>query len=232
MVYGENYKPFAWGDQGKAMGVQVEFVQEVLANKLGLQVHHEALPWKRAQMLVATGERDGFFTVPTPERETYTQQTTRPFYETHFVMHTSTKNPLIERLKAVQSLPDLAAIPDLKHVHMLGSGWHENALRNMQTVYTIIDAAKIPIMLDTQRADLYIEQKEMFRFQVNELKMGKEILTLDTPSLGRLGWHVFIGKKSKFTHLIPKIDQKLAEMQSSGELEQIRLRLFRKFGME
>ncbi len=232
IVYGESYKPFAWGVDGKAYGVQPEFVEAVLGGKLGLNVVHQALPWKRAQLLVEQGERDGFFTVPTPVRAKYTEHPATPLYETHFVMHTSVTNPKLAELKAIQSLRDLEARPDIKHVHMLGSGWHEQALKRMRTIYTIVDAGKIPIMLSSQRADVYIEQKELFRYQVRALNMEKEILTFERPSLGELGWYIFIGKRSRFIGLIPKLEEQLRVMQASGELLAIQQKLFKKYGAD
>ena len=99
ITYGANYKPFAWGGKGVPFGVQKDFVEEILAKKLGVKVINESCPWARCQKLVKEGLKDGFFTVPTQERAKYTITSSQPFYETHFVMHTSKKTTILNSLK-------------------------------------------------------------------------------------------------------------------------------------
>lgn len=232
ITYGNKYKPFAWEKNDVARGVQVEFVEEILGKKMGLKVNHEPYPWKRCQVMVKNGEKDGFFTVPTPLRSEYTLKSRIPFYETHFVMHMSKNNPKISKLRNVKSLKDLERMPEIMHVHMLGSGWHTSALENMKSVSAIPDASLIPLFLVMQRADVYIEQDEMFRFQVKSLGLSDKILTLKEPVIRRLGWHIFISKKSKYCALIPKINETLESLRETGELEKIKQRLFLRHGIE
>lgn len=66
IAYGSDYKPFAWGENGKPFGVQKDFVEEILVKRMGIKVIHQAFPWKRCQEYVRLGMKDGFFTVPTP----------------------------------------------------------------------------------------------------------------------------------------------------------------------
>jgi len=114
---------------------------------------------------------------------------------------------------------------------MLGSGWHINALKNMKNISTIPDASNIPMMLKLLRADLYIEQAEMFRYQAKKAGVLDELVTLNETSIRKLGWHIFIGKKSKYQALIPKINQVLARLHASGELEKIKQKIFLKYGI-
>lgn len=97
IIYGSDYKPFAWGEEGVPLGVQRDFVEEILAVRLGINVIHETCPWARCQVLVEQGVKDGFFTVPTAQRATYTITSKLPFYETHFVMHSSKKIHILNR---------------------------------------------------------------------------------------------------------------------------------------
>ncbi len=226
IVYGEAYKPFAWGKGLEARGVQRDFVQRILVDKLGLKVRHEVLPWRRAQNYVRDGERDGFFTVPTDERATYTDATALPFYETAFVMHTARQSPHVEALRNVHAVQDLEALPELRHIHMLGSGWHEAALKNMRSVERAIDASRIPGMLVSQRADVYMEQLEMFRFQAEEQGLLGQIVSFPETPLRKVGWHLFIGKKSKHRDLLHRINEVLRQMQASGELDRLKREIF------
>lgn len=232
ITYGSKYKPFAFGNNSVAYGVQKDFVEKILSEKMGIKVNHEAYPWRRCQKYVREGIKDGFFTVATAERAEYTIHSSIPFYETNFVMHTSKRNRNVARLKTVKSLKDLEAMHGIKHIYMLGSGWHENALKNMKNVITTPDASTIPLMLALQRADVYIEQSEMFRYQAKEKGILDELLTLNEPPMKKLGWHIFIGKKSKHQSLMPKINDMLEQLQASGELEKIKMEIFKKYGIE
>jgi len=231
ITYGADYKPFAWGEEGISYGVQKDFVEEILGKRLGIKVIHETCPWARCQQLVREGLKDGFFTVPTPQRAQYTKASSLPFYVTHFVMHTSKNNPNIKHLKTITSLKELEKTQSIRHIHMLGSGWHINALKNMKNISTIPDASNIPMMLKLLRADLYIEQAEMFRYQAKKAGVLDELVTLNETSIRKLGWHIFIGNKSKYQALIPKINQILARLHASGELEKIKQKIFLKYGI-
>lgn len=231
LTYGADYKPFAWEEMGLAVGVQKDFVEAILVNELGIRVDQVACPWARCQIRVKEGEEDAFFTVPKAERAEYTIATDIPFYETRFLMHTSRLNKQLKPLSAVKSLKDLEAIPNIRHVHMLGSGWHKNALKDMKIVYTIPDASNIPVILDTQRADLYIEQYEMFHYQAKLHGLEARMLTFPEPQIRQLGWHLFIAKNSPALKLMPEINQKLKELKLSGRLEEIRKEIFSNYGL-
>jgi len=198
---------------------------------MGLKVSHHPCPWKRCQKMVELGLKDGFFTVPTPARANYTSKSIVPFYKTFFMMHTSKNNPNLEKLKAIRSIKELESMPDIRHVHMFGSGWHEKALRGMPTVMTVGDSSLIPNYLVRGRADVYIEQSELFRYQVKAKGISDKILTLKEHPIQELGWHIFIGKESKHRTLIPEINKVLMALKASGELDQIKLVLFEKYGI-
>ena len=231
IVYGDAYKPFSWGSGFDAKGVQRDFVQRILVDKLGLQVRHEVLPWRRAQIYVRNGERDGFFTVSTQERLSYTEATTLPFYETSFVMHTARSNPRARTLQSVKSLQDLKALPELRHIHMLGSGWHEAALKGLPHVAQATDASRIPAMLAQQRADVYIEQAEMFRFQAEEQGLLGQIVSFSDAPMHRVSWHLFFGKNSPHRDLLPRINELLRKLKASGELDRIKREVFERNGI-
>ncbi len=232
VVYGADYKPFAWGDAQQVQGIQKDMVEAVLSKKLGLTVVHEACPWARCQLLVKQGLKDAFFTVPTPERATYTRASARPFYQTQFLMHTRRDNPNIPLLKNVTDLQSLAAYPSIRHVFMLGSGWHESNLSHMIRIERIKDSSKIPLMLDLGRADLYIEQEELFRYQAQELGLDANMLTLKSPVMQEVGWHLFISNQSSKQHLLAQINTLLDALHHSGELKQIRNQVFKKYGID
>lgn len=67
----ENYPPFEMVVGGKLKGVHVEMV-EAVAQRLGLRVKWQSLPWKRALRMVELGQADGVTYIGrTPEREAW-----------------------------------------------------------------------------------------------------------------------------------------------------------------
>ncbi|MDI9244720.1 transporter substrate-binding domain-containing protein [Marinobacter sp. CHS3-4] len=230
--YGDAYEPFAWVEEGQVRGIQVDFVEAVLVERMGLKVRHEGCPWNRCQREVRKGEKDAFFTVPTAEREEYTLKSLFPFYVTRFVMHTSRENRFRDQLSEVRTLEELESMTELRHVHMLGSGWHESALANMEHVQTSHGADMIPILLARDRADVYIEQAEMFRYQARQKGVLDEVISFDQFAAGALGWHLFIGRDSKHADVMSRIDLVLAEMTASGELQTLKRQIFAKYGVE
>jgi polar amino acid transport system substrate-binding protein len=67
----DDYPPYEMVSQGKPTGFHVEMA-EAAAQSLGLQVHWRSLPWKRALMLVETGQADAVTYISrTPEREAW-----------------------------------------------------------------------------------------------------------------------------------------------------------------
>lgn len=232
ITFGNGYKPFAWGEGTAVKGVQVDFVKEILQERLGLAVVAEGCPWKRCQRLVRRGKKDGFFTVPTKEREEYTQKSGVPFYETHFLMHVRVDNPLVEDLRRVRSLDDLEHMPRIRHIYMHGSGWHENALKKMKKITTVPDASVIPRMLVLDRADVYIEQDEMFWYQAKEQGVADKLLSIEEPVIRTVGWHLFISKESEHVSIMGKVDKTLEDLKASGELDEIKHELCLKYGIE
>lgn len=229
IVYGEGYAPFAFSENDNAVGIQKDFVEEILVKRLKLNVKHEICPWRRCQSLVKDGRRDGFFTVSTPERLKYTDKNTVPFYQTSFLLHTQKNNPFLESLKNIKSLKELKSIESLKHVHMLGSGWHEHNLKGFKNITTLKDTQDIPLFLSKGRADIYIEQDKVFKYQLAAQGLQNKLVTLNDPVIEKLGWHLFIGKHSKHRDIIQKVDTLLLSLRDSGELEKIKEKIFSKY---
>jgi hypothetical protein len=72
----------------------------------------------------------------------------------------------------------------------------------------------------------------MFRFQAAEAGLLPQLVTLREPSLRKVGWHLFLSKKSPHVGLMSRINEALRQMQASGELERIKLDVFKKNGVE
>ena len=106
-VYYSTYAPFGWDDNGEMKGIYIDVVNKVIVEKMGLEIEHKALPWKRAQDMVKRGEADGLCTVATPARLEYSDMTTETLIEANFKIFTSADNPRLASLRTVRSIPEL-----------------------------------------------------------------------------------------------------------------------------
>lgn len=231
IAYSDAYPPFASADGSYAQGIQIEILEEIFADQLGYELRHVSCPWKRCQFLVKNGFYDAFFTVITPERLEYSTPISIPVYKTNFVLHTSHDNPNLSSILEVHNLEKLVNSKNVYHVHMLGSGWHEEAFRGLDNVLTVANAASIPLILAQHRADVYVEQAEIFEPQVRKLNLESEIVTLHNNVMKSMGWHLFISKNSDFHVDIEKINDQLLQLQSAGILEEVKNRVFLKYGI-
>ena len=67
----ENFRPFAWTENGKVRGIDVEIIQE-MCRRLEIRCEISAYPWKRALLYTKTGVVDGAFAgFKNQEREAY-----------------------------------------------------------------------------------------------------------------------------------------------------------------
>ncbi|MCV2351006.1 substrate-binding periplasmic protein [Paucibacter sp. Y2R2-4] len=67
----DDYPPYEMVLKGKPAGLHVEMV-EAAAQSLGMKVHWRSLPWKRALLMVETGQADAVTYISrTPEREAW-----------------------------------------------------------------------------------------------------------------------------------------------------------------
>ncbi|WP_051275377.1 substrate-binding periplasmic protein [Aestuariibacter salexigens] len=232
IVYSDAYKPFVWEQDGKAVGLQVDFVDEILSAQLGLRVKHVTCPWKRCQLLVEEGDMDGFFTVVTPERERYTERTSIPFYTTDMVIHTANNNPYLQDILGISTKADLDTFAKkLALVFMRGSGWHIANFQHWRNATQVTEAWRIPEMLTELRADIYVEQAEIVRYQAQQLGLSEQLVTLTSPVIEQVQWHLFISQHSPHQNILSRVDARLLELTESGELDRIKQRIFSKYGL-
>ncbi len=92
----------------------------------------------------------------------------------------------------------------------------------------MVNATKIMELLKHNRADIYIEQTLLVRYQLKQLGMQADIVEIPNV-MDMTHWNLCIGKKSPFANLMPAIDQKLEEMQKNGALKKLQDKIFSKY---
>jgi len=169
LVYAQGYIPYSWeGDNGKVQGVEIDFVNEIIGKRLGINVKHEIYPWARSQSMVKAGSADAFVTIPNDVRRQYTQVTNIPFFETKFLLYTGMSNPKKHDLMKINSLTELIKNDGLIHGQIVGGGWHAIHLKGAKKVHEVLNSIQILKILDRNRVEVYIEQSPLISYEIKK----------------------------------------------------------------
>jgi polar amino acid transport system substrate-binding protein len=227
--YATGYEPFSFSDDGRtARGILVDLMDEILGRQMGIPVVHEICPWARCQHRVEHGKRDAFFTIPTPRRRGYTTVSRLPVFSSAYIIFTGVNNPRINEIRQIKSLGELRKHRDLINVCILGAGWHNTNLKDVKHLSQVLNSTKIMELLKHNRADIYIEQTLLVRYQLKQQGMQADIVEIPNV-MDMTHWHLCIGKKSPFVDLMPAIDRKLEEMHKNGALKKLQDKIFGKY---
>ncbi len=229
IVYAAGYEPFSWSDkEGRAVGILVDLLDELLGRRLNMELSHEVFPWARAQKLVWRGDRDAFFTIPNKERAKYTDFSTLPIFTSRFVIYTGAGNPYLEEIGTIRGLDDLKRRTHLVNAHILGGGWHMTHLSGVKHLRIIPDSKKILELLKFNRIDVYIEQEALIDYQLMKLNLTGQIVgfsnVMDTTQ-----WHLCVGKKSPFAEILPRLNSLMTAMEKDGTLDKVRKAVFAQY---
>lgn len=229
IVYAQGYEPLSWKDEeGKAKGIEIDFLEAILSRRMGLSIQHETYPWARSQMMVKKGDRDAFLTIPNAERRTYTEITKLPLFSTNYTLFTGASNPKKEALRAIRSLEELKSMEGLRHIMITGGGWHTTHLGEVKSMQQVTNSTQVLKMLAMNRADVYVEQAALVNYQIKILRLRGQILEIPTV-MTKVDWHLCIGKKSPFVELLPQLDKVLENMRKEGALEKLQTEIFSQY---
>ncbi len=216
-----NYPPANFQTQDNEFsGFFHDIVIEVFNKGLGIGVAIEIYPWKRCQAMVKNGSADIMVTIPTSDRLAYAVTHSRPIWIKRRILYTYHNHP---DLANIQQLNSLAAIKNggYRVVSYLGNGWIEKAVMGIDI--PVVFATSVDgmyRMLAAQRGDLIIEEKSLAAPRIAEQRLSGKII--ETSGVGsESGFHILIGKQSRFAHLIARVDREVETMRRSGRLDQI-----------
>jgi len=225
----ENYPPFSWMNSSQTIeGILKDFLHELLETRMGINVTYNIYPWARGQKLVEDGIADAFFTIPNSNRQLYTEITKTPIFSSDYFMYTSKFNPNLELLRNTHTLTDLKALSNLTHAYIVGAGWHGENLGDLPNIWIEQDSKHILALLQFNRADVYIEQRPLMNFQIKMFGYKGEIIEIPN-KMDTTPWHLCISKKSPFTMILPELNELLENLDSTGELESLREKIFSQY---
>ncbi len=227
IMYAQGFEPFSWSDP-EPRGILIDFMDEILGRRLNIPIQHEICPWARCQHMVANGQRDAIFTIPNAQRRAYAEVSHLPLFSSEFVIFTGAKNPQLDEIREIKSLAELKSRPELVNVSIIGGGWHGVNLEGVKQHTRVVSSTEIMKLLKHNRADIYIEQAALVRYQLKMLGMEQDIVEIPNV-LDVTGWHLCIGKGSPLVGLMPAIDRELELMQRDGSLERLRREIFSRY---
>ncbi len=227
IMYAQSFEPFSWAGP-EPRGILVDFVDEILVRRLNIPLKHEIGPWARCQHMVANGQRDAIFTIPNAQRRAYAEVSRWPLFSSEFVIFTGVNNPHIDEIRQIGSLAELKLHPELVNVSIIGGGWHSTNLEGVKQHTRVVNSTEILKLLKHNRADIYIEQAALVRYQLKMLGMEQDIVEIPNV-LDVTDWHLCIGKRSPLVGLMPAINRELEQMQRDGSLERLRREIFSRY---
>lgn len=219
MVYFDDFAPYSWRDeQGKMRGLMIDLMDQVAA-QMGLPITHEGYPWQRAQKLVRMQQADGFVTIATEERRTYTLIVTEPVASTDLTLFTRQGHPQMAAFLRAKGLGDLKTFTFLDY---FGNGWSKQNLVGF-TVHRTNNVDNIFKMLAAGRGDLIVTDPLVARFKLNELGLSGQVVEVPL-MVASTPFNLCIGKHSRFNTLIAEFNSTLQQLRSKGELARITAR--------
>lgn len=209
----EEYPPFEYKENGKAMGMDIEILDAVKA-KAGINFTIEFLPWNRALDQVQKGSADGIFSMlKNAEREAFLHFPAQPLYTSRTVLF------------AHESFAgDIKTIDDLKGQTVgvvLGNSYGKAF--DSATHFTKDGAADQETMMKkfiSGRSKLIITSEEVGQYLLKKLGGKGRVLSLE---VSKEQYYVGISKSSaNGKTLFEKMSQAFADLEKSGELDKIR----------
>lgn len=203
-----------------AQGLFYEIFREVLEKEMGMKLQVDFKPWKRAQLMVASGKADFILTVATKERLTYAKKSDAPFYELYLKLYTWKGHPKLHEINQIRNVKGI-----LKHklipVTNLGNGWHKENIDKfgVPTIYARADQ-HLPAVLASKRADIMIEAVAPMNMMIRKLSLTKKLVLTDG-KFGPIQFHLLMSKKSSFLDLLPEINKVFIRLKNAGRINQI-----------
>ncbi|MFB2862672.1 substrate-binding periplasmic protein [Aeromonas sp. MdU4] len=219
MVYFDDFAPYSWRDeQGKMRGLMID-VMDLVAKEMGIRVSHSGYPWQRAQKLVQATQADGFVTIATHERRTYTLVVEQPVTITRLTLFTRRDHPDIAVFQHADRLSAFSAYTFLDY---FGNGWGKENLASFKVHHTI-NVDNVFKMLAAGRGDLMVTDPLVARFKINLLGLSGKVVEVPL-LLESTPFNLCIGNHSRFNTRVNEFNHTLQKLRQSGELARIEAR--------
>lgn len=199
--------------------VYLQLAQEAL-RRAGIEYTCEALPWRRAQMMVELGEQDAMVTLATADRAEYSVAVDEPLYHLPLHAFTSASHPRREELAKLRHISELRSWQVLSY---LGDGWTQSHLESTgMSVAWSRDLATVLNQLALQRGDLTIAAEVEAMPVIRALGLSDRVVRLPNV-FDTLDFKFLMSKQSPHIDKLPLIAAAIRSMREDGTIERISL---------
>lgn len=216
LVYFNDFAPYSWEKNGKLQGILIDIMKEALQERLHTPITQTGYPWARAQMQVQAQKADGFVTVPTKERLTYTTAGDEAVISLKIKLFTYPSHPDIQKLSRIQHPRELQ---NYKIGDYIGNGWAKETFKG-QDVLWFPNQDQVFGMLSHQRIDALASDQYTAARYIRELHIQHNIIELPV-TFHQSDFHLCIQKDSPYTKIIPQFDQTIRQMKQEGTWQKI-----------
>lgn len=222
ITYAEDWAPYSYRDEnGNMQGILVEIANELLRNKLHLDVRNEGFPWKRAQKLAEEGTFDAVITYPSENRkkkylyakEPLTNLEWRGFsskYSKNYVSTMASKDPL--------SIKD----KELAFCAVLGDETSFGLLKNANGKVHKAKNVDIAIKhLNKGRSDFFINSRLTTMHTIYRNGIVDDV-QIHSKIYKQVPFHFLLSKKSDFDkRVITRLDKLVVKMKKDGSYKKM-----------
>lgn len=217
MTYFNNFPPFSWSaEDGTMKGILVDVMDELVGTGMGIPLSHQGFPWARAQQMVKEGDADGFVTVPTPARREYTDVGKEDVIMSKMVIFVKKGSGKSGEIRAAKGLSDLK---DFSIIDYVGNGWGDRNLEGFKR-HLAPKMDNVFQMLVGDRGDLCITDSVVGWYTLKRLGLQDQVEEMPLV-LDQVPFVLCVGKGSKFSGVVEKLDAALKEAKAAGKLQEI-----------
>lgn len=208
-----HYPPYSREENGVALGLEIDLLNEALGKRMGYTLQHKVLPWERAQQMVKNGEADAFVATRNPERAAYADTSAEALTYWDVALYFRKGDT---RFAHIRSMQDLAG---MQIGTLNGNGWSRKNLVGMQVQY-VNKMNLLPKMLLLGRIDVIPDNPYVMR---NLLRQEPGAASIDEvlPGFLREGMYLHAGKHSALRRQLPELDAVLRKMKQDGSWQRI-----------
>lgn len=211
MVIGyADYRPYSYPEGESVKGLEVDVLNAVLTERLGVELEHRVLPWKRVQHYVASGELDAFVAVASEQRSAFAAASKQPLITGRIAAFVRADN---SRFWPFESL-SLDHLKPHRLAVIAGSGWAARHLPGymLEEAFSIESMAQ---MLQAGRVAAVVENALIFADYIRSNGMSPGIRAIPIAQT-EFDLVLYISRKSPYLELLESFDRELEAMHLDG----------------
>jgi len=219
--YYHQWQPISYSDEGKAaQGMLISVLDAVLDDRMGVDVIHTGLPWKRAQYDVKMGQADALCAFPSPARKDYLLFTNESSFELEVVFFCRKDSLASEVLRASSSFEDLYP---LKFGDLLANDWAKQKLKDHSNVTFAPNLLELLKSLIHNRIEVVMAPDHIGRFLLSQLEGADDIIYQRKGYIGRrTPMHLGVRKDYPgVIRFIERFDRVMADFKKSGGRDEV-----------